>query len=426
MGRVQKSKKPSRYQTGWSGNPYTGLTYRVSEAAIQAASVALAQKYGNTSSKTTTNTEQKKSGRRGRITSAYYAGKYGRKRFRRASKYQRRRYKQAFAGTLRVIERTATVTDDRCVYLSHCTFPPTEIAKQIIYVLVKRLANNCGVVFSSFDDPSSQYFATGNSVSISYKPNITSAPISLGYTVLAGDLTYRNVAEGLWTIVFNSLINSSTGFTSQSIMNAAIHTSSAAIVVSRVNLMDAAVSVYSKSSLKMQNRSVSVAADNESDDINNVPLTGRGYEGRGNGFVTRDNNLILAPCTLDYAWNQVGAGSTVNLQEPPQVFHLQYAKGMKKANIQPGRIKTSILTNKQYMNLNRFFALVNGLYISATDTNQYHGIGRVRMYALERAIARMGSDSSPAITINAEHDIKMWIDVKTKRGIYTGPDNFVQ
>lgn len=403
---------------------YEGIPYYF--AAGQAAYLASKQNTKRPNSYTKTATESKKKPRRvmRKVRKAYYGGKYKSRPFPKPKRLTRKLYKRAFNGVQRNIERTATVTDDKCVYLAHSTFPATEILKQAVYAIVKRLYNNMSIYFSSFEE---NFVRTANNwvIAAYYKPSITAAVTSTSYTIAVGDSTYKNVADGFYLAILNNMVNSAGGFTMQSILQMFSILDTSGNVISRLNALDSTLSVFTKSSLKMQNRSVNVSTDNEEGDINNVPLTGRGYEGRGNGFVTRDLNLIMTPCSLDYGWTSFGAGTTNNLQEPPQVYHLQYAKGVRTANIQPGTIKTSILVKKEYMNMNRFLGLLNGLYIAATDTNQYHTIGRVRMFAFERAIARMAGDASPGITVITEHDLKLWVDVKLKRGGYVGPDNFV-
>lgn len=359
----------------------------------------------------------------GRTYYGRYSGKIGPRRLRRPRRRVRKLAKK-FAGVNFNFERTVLATDDKCVYIQHCNLPLLNILKYVIYTMFKNTVNAAGIQFSSFNDQRVARIATGDQFTVTWKQSITAAPVQTGYTVLAGDATYESIASGLWASLLTTLVNSATGFTPQAMFQTVEWTNAAGQIQGQLNLYGATVDIVTKSSLKMQNRSVAASGDDEQD-VNNVPLNGKVYEGNGNGLVAREPNTILAPTDLTYGWMAVGAGTQLDLQEPPQAYHFTYARGVKKCSIEPGMIKTSILSGKKIFNLNTLFRTLNALYINAVDTNQFHTFGKCRLFAMERVIAKFGAEISPAISIAAEHDFKCWIVLKTKKGQYTGPLNQV-
>lgn len=358
--------------------------------------------------------------RRRQYTSGFFTGKIKGRRFRRSRR--QKKLARFFKGVNWNNEVTSVVTDDKCVYLMHSTFPALTFMKYTIYSLFKNILNQGGIQFNAFTDARQTRIGTGDTFIIEWKANVSSAPVATGYTVVLGDVTYQNVADGLWLSVYNNLINNVAGFTSRGIILRAYWQTFALEIPSELNLQGSYVSFVAKSALKMQNRSVNVAGDEEID-VNNVPLYGKGYDGKGNGFVTKSNNVIMTPCDGVNGWNTFAAGAGADLQEPPQLYSLQYAKGMKTLYIPSGGIKTSVLYEKQTISLQILLRTLNGLYFQATDTEQFHRLGKVRMYALERPIAKIGAELG--INVTAEHDYKLWVELHNKKGMYTGPINTV-
>lgn len=357
---------------------------------------------------------------RRQYSSGVFAGKIRSKPFRRSRR--QKKLAKLFKGVNYNNEVTSVVTDDKCVYLMHSTCPVLTVMKYAVYSLFKNIVNQGGINFSSFSDGRAPRITTGDQFIIDWKVSVSSGVTSTGYTVVVGDTTYQNCAEGFWTAIYNGLINNTAGFTSRAVILRAYWITAALDQPSELNLQGSYVSMVAKSTMKMQNRSVNAAGDEEID-VNNVPLYGKGYDGSGNGFVTKSNNIILQPCDSTNGWFTVGAGSSTELQEPPQLYHLQYAKGTRSLNIASGAIKTSILYDKTTMSLQQLLRTANSLFFQATDTEQFHRIGKVRMYALERPIAKIGAELG--INVTAEHDYKLWVEVHNKKMMYTGPINTV-
>ena len=340
----------------------------------------------------------------------------------------KRKYKKAFQGVMFAYERNTTVNDDKCVYLAHHTAPYVNIVKGIAYVLFKKMLQSMDIEFDAWTTSSIYTLPIDTQIQLVYKPAFNAIDTPVTYTIIAGDITFGAVAEKIWDVIFRQgfLSGAVNGFDSPATlvkMNI-IHVDGR---ISSMNLRDATVSCILKSALKMQNRSLNTSGDDQADDINNVPLTGRSYEGSGNGLKGRDNNLILAPCDNVYGWTTVGAGTEVVLQEPPQPYHFQYAYKSGPVRINPGIIKTSVLNDKVYMKLDRFLALCRGMARNDNGnfTLAYNMLGKTRYFALERSISRLSGELQPAITVATELDSKLWIDVNVKRSKYTAPVNIV-
>lgn len=194
------------------------------------------------------------------------------------------------------------------------------------------------------------------------------------------------------------------------------------------NLSKLKVQVYCKSSLKIQNRTTAEDGDENGDDVDNVPLYGKSYEGKGNGalylaeevqgandtFIANRLNGLIAPqepyAIQTTSW-ATGTLLTVSsngssLQEPPPANMFQYVKKHGKIHLDPGQVKTSVLTFRKSFN---FSYLLGQIIPSAAqaDTNGLMRIGNFRFMAVEKMIQAVASTDLNSIKLAYEHDFKL-------------------
>jgi len=159
--------------------------------------------------------------------------------------------------------------------------------------------------------------------------------------------------------------------------------------------------VYVKSTLKIQNRSVEVAGDDE-DDVDNVPLYGRTYEGNGSGMDSR-NPRVLAAAVDFYSHKSTGminvipGSSDMSLREPPLPNNFVGVKDSQKFSLSPGKIKTSILeTHIKGTSLHR---LMRTLYDPTNSGDVYRNTtyGSYRVMGYEKVILAEASKLTTSI-----------------------------
>jgi len=142
-----------------------------------------------------------------------------------------------------------------------------------------------------------------------------------------------------------------------------------------------------KSALKVQNRTLNAAGDDDIDDVDNVPIYGKKYEGSGTGarMITNNSDVTF------YGDNRNGLiirstsiAPDNYIREPPAPHLFTEVKKWSKVSIQPGSIKTSILSSKGSQDLNNFH---QGLMLFITNvTNVKRKVGKFSFMALEKVI----------------------------------------
>jgi hypothetical protein len=213
-----------------------------------------------------------------------------------------------------------------------------------------------------------------------------------------------------------------------------------------VQLNSLTVHLQTKSSMKVQNRTVNiVGVEDDADDVDNVPINGYLYNCKGNNFLsktqrtilkgidtsgvlgggvnTANNDVILFEgsskatpvyATGDAIFTAGGAEQQTFTKpaEPPKPFQIVNCKKSSKIRINPGGIKTSIVTSKTKTGFSYMLGVLcgdnNG---SAQDKMKYSAqAGYCNVMHLEKVI---GSNASP-VAIAAEVQLDIWCAVTSK------------
>lgn len=362
---------------------------------------------------------------RGKSSSGYLAGKVrarlaARRRRRRGGKRRLRRVvKRLFKGISYQTEYANTASGDKCVYIGHTTAHADELLTMLCMVCIKDVLQQVGIYIPSWNLLRASYVNNGDIFQFVYKVLGSSAEAATftNFTVAAAQTTFADIATNLAvTIKANMSASSlSDGF----VLTQFQYIPTGGKLV-KLDLMDAIINFFIKSSLKIQNRSVAAGGDDEMD-VNNVPVYGKLYNGTGNGAIQRTNDGVQfvagANNTLPIS---VDGSGIPNFSEPPDASEFTHVRKFGKVYINPGHIKTSVLKFRSNINITRLFQLLNSYYI-LNNTSQWINLGAFNMFALERVIAKLGTEASPGINLTYEVDYKGFMTLKPNPQKFTAP-----
>lgn len=221
-----------------------------------------------------------------------------------------------------------------------------------------------------------------------------------------------------------------------------------------LNLVGMKVSVHTKSVLKVQNTTSEVSTDNEADDINAVPLTGKSYLCKGNNFVKKQNNQLLNGAFTQFneeclfasydKQNPTIAGSTdlgfydavvpgrntestfFKPAEPPKFWEIQNCRRSGKISLSPGGIKTSVITSSYTMTVQSYFSLLYGMNNTNNNFlvyNEKQGFSKYMYF--EKAIGKAATAQN-SITLWMDLDFKQSVKVHGQAPRYTAPIQYQQ
>lgn len=215
------------------------------------------------------------------------------------------------------------------------------------------------------------------------------------------------------------------------------------------NLNMAKVKVITKSVMKVQNRTAEDAgADPEADDLDNCPLIGYTYHCKGNNFYNRNSRRLLRGLgTVNLQTNEVmlyeaygqqpetippgsnyhrAAGpftnsSVIRPAEPPKPYEIKNCLKSTKTVLNPGEIKTSIVSQEFEMSFHKMCAILYDVQMTNADHYCYNPeAGFCRVMYLEKAIGNEGT----SVSIAAETQIDCWMAITGKENKTTNPITF--
>jgi len=111
----------------------------------------------------------------------------------------------------------------------------------------------------------------------------------------------------------------------------------------KLDLENVTVSLSSKSAIKMQNRTVEEAGDDENE-VNNIPLYGKSFTGAGTGPQRKDQYGEQNTFVVNQTTGVIIVPENIQMREPPPPEEFNRVKMVGKVKIEPGEIKTSVLS----------------------------------------------------------------------------------
>jgi len=316
---------------------------------------------------------------------------------RRPSKLPRksRRMRISRNGVYGTVESYDSISAVDCAYVGHSTSAVNQMKLYMFLALVKRVVVAHQGPVDDFDKLMifDHGYSLGDIFNIQYRPDNEVGTLGTSYTYTIGALsTLSAVAEAIRDH-FNTLTTNE--WTLEEIVFAPANLGSYSKV--RLNLKNASVTFDIKSTLKMQNRTVDTSTDKEADDVNNVPLNGKSYEGSGNGTQYTKSNDGSQGLWCDPVYGLIANNGAGSQREPPMGHLFKGVSRAGKVRFEPGALQTSTLTMFKTFKL---FTLVKQLYVNV-KSKSIISLGSFRFYALEKMI---GGQSEQPIEVVFEHN----------------------
>lgn len=351
-------------------------------------------------------------------TSARFGGRY-RKRLRPTrsnGRKMRRVPKKLFRGVEYIKQYASTVSDDMACAFTHSTALPSEQLLTFIMMLIKAVLAKKGVYVTDWNALCSGYLATGDIFDLLYKPDVSSLPVTTNFSTsitVSGTTKYLDIASALHTQWKGSLAISTDGIVPVEFRYQHVNDQ-----IVRVPLMDSKISFFIVSHLKIQNRSLAAAGEDEID-VNNVPVYGKVMNGPANGPISRTTaqaNFLNGQSTDDMIAGGMSVLTSMNTNPDPSEF--TGPKTFGKVGINPGDIKTFSLKSKFVINIQKFMQTQVQYWVGDTDTSKYEQ-GVFNFIFLERAISKIGGESGVSFAFEVES--KTFCDLRPVQQKYTQP-----
>lgn len=192
-----------------------------------------------------------------------------------------------------------------------------------------------------------------------------------------------------------------------------------------LNLNEITVHYYAHCNLKIQNRTVNDAGDDDANDVNDVPLQGRCYAFKSSAvcpkhvtskFATAGDGLILMNGSV-----QTGADAGL-WNEPPQKFHFKNCAATRSLKMNPGDIKQDSMTVAYKMPLNKWLTLCAWRNGGGQAFSRFaYNPGKIHMFAMEKCM-NFGLPISVVYEIDTKEGC--YITVNARRNVMTALEDY--
>lgn len=243
------------------------------------------------------------------------------------------------------------------------------------------------------------------------------------WNTLAANTTVQDLINSLAAVLQDIYADGTTSL--QSILFLPSTTTSGALGKDRLTLNFTGASVYvdAKSSLKVQNRTV-LGTDVSIDDVDNQPIHGRMFESNGTYFQARKvgNGIDFCGTRLTGAimWSSNRNTTNLDLREVPPPSYFTKTKAVGKVKLEPGEIKTSVLTSSVKASFDDLHKFVSK-NVATSGLNSATEPGKCRMMVFEKMIDC--EETASNLTLGVEIDYRISTKVVLKNNDYWPPIN---
>jgi len=381
-------------------------------------------------------TPTSKGGRRKRVTTGRAAGFIARGK-KRPSRNVGIIQKNVRLGVSKSFEygTVSATTNARIRYIGHSSASVTQMREVFWMAFVKFIALRMGIPFNTWDDEI-YHVQTGDSFTLTYNPTpVGSGAVFQDESAACNSAsTWRDLAT-----FFNVNIPQTKQvrfIRLEFIPGLTVNAEPTRLPWKLIRLEYASISIDCKSALKIQNRSVTVAADNEANDIDNVPLVGRSYEGNGMGPVFRKSKFLANTTGVENNYSFASdkyavidgteylAGSPVReLAEPPLPMQLYSCTASGKVRMQPGDVKTSLIMYHLGGKLDNVWNKLGAFNDPDYSLPKVQGsFGKYRLYAVEKMVDCIAPSAENAIRIGIECQVDVSATVRARDSTFTSPE----
>lgn len=314
-------------------------------------------------------------------------------------------------GIVKATEYAATYngsTLQQTIAIGHGTFITRYFRQLAIAAVLRKLFNKAGLQVGSWNDTlGSLNFGVGDLIEFTgvRDTNVLGDNIySLSYTLIAGDLTgtFENLVDKIdnqFVIVYRANSSGDLTISWQQVSFFPVGAGTKTFVARTQMLISGAKCEFlCNSQMKVQNQTVAVETDNQADNVNNVPIMGRSYEGLGTGLVRRGAFTASsiaggAVYAINWKTGHISDNGISKIADEPwtKVPFVGVSKTIG-VRYQPGEIRTSTLQSRMFVPFDDIMKQVvltdnTGLQL----TNPLIKRGKFRVQLLEKMIGLAGA-----------------------------------
>jgi len=340
-----------------------------------------------------------------------------------SGKKRRKIASAAFRGVQLSREHTEEFSDAAAVYVGHNSHPLEDVLRSIGLSIARLVAKKWNQDFNNFESfINGDTSSADSSIKVTITYRATLGGVIQSHSFVQSNKSWYQLGDQLMHQIIQLIeIASPTYWQGEQIIFA--NDSGATGNAHNLLKMDFSallIKINGFSCLKLQNRTVSTAADTEAnEDMHNIannPLTGKLYEGNGQVFEYKFNNDYTTATDIfkfnNTGYLEIGAvNSTLTdpmqkvLKRPPSYKFLKGMKNQMSIKVNPGEIKTSVVRESYTHTLNgwikKLFNVIRASSHLGAVTPAMCGIGKAHVIGLSHMLY---DANDPSISVYVQVD----------------------
>lgn len=324
------------------------------------------------------------------------------------------RVNRLYRGHAVVRQDTGVVQGTQAVHLNVNNAPLLTTVYSCFQALVRKMFSKMGndVVDCEAVLPA---MYTGGVFTLGYRPSVNGSYSIISYAVVNTD-SLKSIANALYLLVDNMTYSPG--------LELDVFVYERDNYQTQMYIRNLSFNILSKCSLKMQNRSVNVSGETQTDEVDKVPITGQVLSGKGNCPVQRgDVGLDFMGVGLEPV--NIVSSSTPNTfgAVKPNAYDFRGVKYSKKLNLQPGDIKTesiSSVVKVRFNSLLKVWISYRNVGGASQPNETYCPWGMFKLLSFEKLIGNTVADNQDII-VKYESELKMYIGLENVTERYAKP-----
>lgn len=296
--------------------------------------------------------------------------------------------------------------------IGHISAPIATVKRTAWGAVTKMLMEKAGVPLVKSGSVLTEVLP-GDVLSVQYQVNETIASTQQSYTFVGAE-TLEDVIDWLTDSARSYFPNTSVAdqirFTNIIFAPIAVDGFVRALHSVTICLDRVTIKMQTKSSLKLQNRTI-VATGDDDNDVNNQPIYGKGYSGPGTAAEWREVYPASFAGHGTYGIITGDDETAPSLEDIPDPATFKWVTRTGKMKLEPGEIRTSVLSSNMRVDFNSLMRTIQPNGFNITDKVRKK-LGKYRFFIYEKML---DTGAEYNIVLAFEHNINFFTTMSEGR-----------
>ena len=325
------------------------------------------------------------------------------KRIVAKSRITKKKKKFSILGTEYRTETSGKKLATEVAYIGHATMPKKVMLKLLFSSVFKKLFEMVGNLTSDLTQPL-PFVVNTDTIRYQERTDVNAGWANANFTLATTGTNIKAIID-----YFVDLFGNNNNSSQIQIANFQfIPTAGSVLKYTRLTVLNSHIKIKTYSNFTVQNQSIPEATATESDNVQNVVLRGKCYQGSGSGsLIGSDDPTATTPPSYASETGVIDIGTTTNvLNELPPGYAFVDAKKEGSFMIDPGEYKQSVLRDNFSISFNKLLRYATSSVTTGNNNYTPSLLGKFKIIGFEKMIDEV-TPEIPGIIVAWEHQFNI-------------------